>query len=124
IYQGVASHVFNSDLSNTFQENTTYRLGAHTFSAGLYVAEYGVEVDGRSRVFKLDAAGNQTSDVPITVGNNLNKINLVYGVYMQDTWKLTDKLSMNIGSRWDRVTGFAVDSQFSPTINFVYKARS
>jgi outer membrane receptor protein involved in Fe transport len=123
IYQGVASHVLNSDLSNTLQEDTTYRLGAHTLGAGLYVGEYGVESDDRSRVFKVDAAGNQTSDVPITVDNNLNKINLVYGVYVQDTWELTDKLSMNVGSRWDRVSGFAVDSQFSPTINFVYKVR-
>jgi len=51
----------------------------------------------------------------------LNKINLVYGIYLQDDWQITGKLSVNFGSRWDRVNGFTVNSQFSPTINFVYK---
>ena len=37
--------------------------------------------------------------------------------------RITDRLSLNIGSRWDRVTGFAINSQLSPTTNFVYKAR-
>ena len=124
IYQGVSSHVFNSDLSNTLQGDATWRVGgAHTFGAGMYLGEYGVEADNGSKVFKVDSAGNQISDVPITVGNNLNKINLVYGIYAQDTWKITDKLSINFGSRWDRLTGFAVDSQFSPTVNFVYRMR-
>jgi len=52
---------------------------------------------------------------------NLNKINLLYGMYVQDTWQITDKVIFNFGSRWDRVSGFTVDSQFSPTLNFVYK---
>jgi outer membrane receptor for ferrienterochelin and colicin len=55
---------------------------------------------------------------------NLNKINLIYGVYFEDSWRITNRLSVNFGSRSDRVTGFASGSQFSPTINFVYKART
>ncbi|HVN27381.1 MAG TPA: TonB-dependent receptor, partial [Candidatus Binataceae bacterium] len=49
---------------------------------------------------------------------------LVYGVYLEDTRELTDQLSVNLGARWDRVTGFTVDSQFSPTINFEYRPRA
>ncbi|MGB6552591.1 MAG: TonB-dependent receptor, partial [Candidatus Binataceae bacterium] len=67
--------------------------------------------------------GGVPLDTPISVISDLNKINLVYGVYIQDTWKLTHTLSVNYGSRWDRVSGFANDSQFSPTINFTWKAR-
>src|SRR5712664_3211058 len=61
---------------------------------------------------------------PISLTANLNKVNLVYGLYFEDTWQMTDRLSVNFGSRWDRVTGFTVDSQFRPTINFVYKPRT
>jgi len=125
LYQGVASHIFNSDLSNSLQGDFTYRLGggAHTIGAGFYLGEYGFEIDDHSLAFPVDANGAQKSTTPISVGANLNKINLVYGVYLQDTWRITEKLSVNFGSRWDRLQGFSVNSQFSPTINFVYKIR-
>jgi len=122
IYQGIASNVFTSDVSNTLAGDLTYRLGAlHELRGGFYFGEYGVESDQRSQVFPI--VTGQPAITPISVAANLNRINLVYGVYLQDTWRITDWLSLNIGSRWDRITGFTINSQFSPTINFVYKAR-
>ena len=123
IYQGISSNVFTSDLSNTLQGDLTYRLGAsHTFRGGFYMGEYGVESDQTSQVFAI--VMGQPAVTPVSRTANLNKINLVYCVYLQDDWQLTDKLSLNFGSRWDRVSGFTVNSQFSPTINFVYKPRT
>jgi len=123
IYQGVASNVFTSDRSNTFQGDLTYHLdSSHSFRGGFYLGEYGVESDQTSQVFPI--VMGQPLTTPTTVAADLNKINLVYGVYFEDTWQLTDRLSVNVGSRWDRVTGFTVASQFSPTINFVYRPRS
>jgi outer membrane receptor protein involved in Fe transport len=122
IYQGIAPKVFDSDFSNAVQANLTYRLGnEHTLRGGFYFGEYGVEADNTSQVFPIK--GGTTFTVPISITNDLNKINLVYGVYAQDTWQLSEKLSVNFGSRWDRVSGLVNDSQFSPTINFVYKPR-
>ena len=124
LYQGVSSHVFNSDFSNSIQGDVTYRPNrAHTFGAGFYFGEYGIEVDDHSLVFPVDGEGKQTQTTPASVGANLNKINLVYGLYIEDTWKITRDLSVNFGSRWDRLDAFSVDSQFSPTINFVYQPR-
>jgi outer membrane receptor protein involved in Fe transport len=120
IYQGIASNVFTSDLSNTLQGDLTYRLGAaHAWRGGFYLGAFGVESDQSSRVFPIEAGVPATS--PISVTADLNKINLVYGVYLENTWQVTDRLSVNFGSRWDRVTGFTSDSQFNPTINCVYK---
>ena len=121
IYQGIAPKVFDSDLSNAAQGNLTYRWNDHTFRGGFYFGEYGVEADNTSQVFPLK--GGVPLTVPISITTDLNKINLVYGVYFQDTWQLNEKLSVNFGSRWDRVSGLVNDSQFSPTINFVYKPR-
>ncbi len=122
IYQGIAPKVFDSDFSNAAQGNLTYRLGNdHTLRGGFYFGEYGVEADNTSQVFPIK--GGMTLTVPISITNDLNKINLVYGVYAQDTWQLSEKLSVNFGSRWDRVSGLVNDSQVSPTINFVYKPR-
>jgi outer membrane receptor protein involved in Fe transport len=120
IYQGIASKVFTSDLSNSLAGDLTYRMGtAHTLRGGFYFGEYGVESDQRSQVFPI--VMEQPLITPISVSADVNRINLVYGVYLQDTWRLTDRLSLNLGSRWDRVTGFTVNSQFSPTINLIYK---
>src|SRR5271163_1392560 len=121
IYQGIAPKVFDSDFSNSAQGNLSYRWNNHSFRGGFYFGEYGVEADNTSQVFPLK--GGVPLTVPISITTDLNKINLVYGVYFQDTWQLNEKLSVNFGSRWDRVSGLVNGSQFSPTINFVYKPR-
>jgi outer membrane receptor protein involved in Fe transport len=123
IYQGISSNVFTSDLANTLQGDLTYRLGAgHSLRTGFYMGEYGVESDQSSQVFPINTGITETS--PVMKVANLNKINLVYGIYLQDDWTITDNFSVNFGSRWDRVSGITNNSQFSPTINFVYKPRT
>jgi len=121
IYEGIASNVFTSGLSNTIQGDLTYRIGNHSLRSGLYLGEYGVESDQSSFVFPIGSNGSPAT-IPALRVANLNEINLVYGIYLQDAWKISEKLSVNFGSRWDRVTGFTAASQFSPTINFLYKA--
>lgn len=122
IYQGVSPKIFDSDFANALQGNFTYHLGnAHTFRTGFYFGEYGVEADDTSQAFPI--VGGKPETTPVSITSNLNKINLIYGVYLQDTWRMTEKLSVNFGSRWDEVSGLVNDSQFSPTINFVYKLR-
>jgi outer membrane receptor protein involved in Fe transport len=123
IYEGVSSHVFTSDLANTVQGDLTWRLGsAHVLRGGFYFGEYGVESDQTSQAFPI--AMDQPITSPISLNANLNKINLVFGLYLEDTWQINEKLKVNFGSRWDRVSGFTDASQFSPTINFAYKPRS
>ena len=40
-----------------------------------------------------------------------------YGVYIQDDWRVTDRLTVNAGLRYDLVTGFPIDQSQIP--NFV-----
>ena len=123
IYDGISSNVFTSDLSNTLEGDLTYRLAAaHSLRSGFYLGEYGVESDQSSLVFPIMMG--EPAIIPVARIANLNKINVVYGVYLQDDWQITNRLSVNFGSRWDRVTAFTTSSQFSPTINFVYKPRT
>jgi TonB dependent receptor/Carboxypeptidase regulatory-like domain/TonB-dependent Receptor Plug Domain len=124
LYQGVASTAFHSDLDNTLQGDLTYKLRAHTLSTGFYLGEYGVEADDASLVFKADENGNQLPPfVPIRVINNSNKINLLTGIYLNDTWQITEKFRANFGVRWDRLSGFTYNNQIDPTVNFVYLPR-
>jgi outer membrane receptor protein involved in Fe transport len=124
IYQGVASNVFNSDLSNSVQGDVSYQpVAAHSLRSGFYLGEYGVEIDESSMVFPTDAQGHQLQNTSITVGSNLNRIVMVGGVYAEDTWHVTDKFGVNFGARWDILSGFSNGDQLSPTINFFYQWR-
>ena len=45
------------------------------------------------------------------------------GTYLQDEWKLTPKLTLNYGGRFDVFTSsFDNEYQFSPRVNAIYKA--
>ncbi len=124
LYQGVASTAFHSDLDNTLQGDLTYKLGNHTLGAGVYLGEYEAEADDNSLVFKVDSAGNQEPPfTPVRAINNANKINLLSGIYLEDTWQITGKLRANAGLRWDRLSGFTYNNQINPTINLVYSPR-
>ncbi|MGH7814928.1 MAG: TonB-dependent receptor, partial [Candidatus Binataceae bacterium] len=122
LYQGIASTAFHSDLDNTLEGDLTWQLGAHTLGAGFYLGEYAVEADDNSLVFKVDSAGNQTGPpyTPVRAINNANKINLLSGIYLEDTWQLTEKFHANFGVRWDRLSGFTYNNQIDPNINLVY----
>ncbi len=121
IYEGVASDVSISDLSNSLEGDFTYQLGAsHTIGWGFYVGEYGVSTSQYSLTFPANSQGQQTSTTPIAVANSVYRLNMLYGIYLQDTYRITEKLSVNVGARFDLVRGFANGSQLSPTINFTY----
>ncbi len=124
LYQGIASTAFHSDFDNTLQADVTYKLGDHTLGAGGYLGEYGVEADDNSLVFKVDPITEMQVGppfFPVRVINNTNKINLLSGIYLEDTWQITEKLRANVGVRWDRLSGFTDRNQVDPTINLVYQ---
>jgi outer membrane receptor protein involved in Fe transport len=120
IFQGVASNASHNDLDNTLQADLTYTKGRHTLSTGVYFGEYRVRAGDTSQVFPVDTGGNQSSSTPITVINNAQATNLLSGVYVNDLWQITDRLKLNVGLRWDDVTGFTANNQVDPTINLTY----
>jgi TonB dependent receptor/TonB-dependent Receptor Plug Domain len=120
LYQGVASQASHKDFDNTLQGDATYRLDDHAFGAGFYLGAYHVSADANTLVFPVDAFGNQTSDVPIGITNDAHATNMVVGLYADDLWQIDPTLRLNIGLRWDSLTGFSHGNQFSPSINLTY----
>jgi outer membrane receptor protein involved in Fe transport len=124
IFNGVAGTIDRSNRANTLQADLSTPLGdAHTLRYGMYVSDEHPISNSVSLVFPADADGNQTSSTPIAIVDNAPRISArTYGVYMQDQWNLTDKLTMNYGVRADKVDAFVTESQLSPRLGFVYQA--
>lgn len=123
IYQGAASTASHEDHDTTLEGDMSLTLGAHTLGSGFYLGEYRVSANESSLVFPADAAGQQLTDVPVTVINNDHADNLVTGIYVSDLWRIAAPLTASLGLRWDSLSGFTSGQQLSPTLSLVYRPR-
>ncbi|OXC78049.1 TonB-dependent receptor [Caballeronia sordidicola] len=121
LYNGVAASDFHSDTANGVQVDTTYRLNEkHTLRAGIFFQQEHAVFNNDLNVFPADDDGNQLSDQPINIPNSSSKTGYLYSAYVQDEWKLTDKLTINYGLRYDKMDEYVSNSQLSPRIGLVY----
>lgn len=115
-FLGNASELFRSDSATGVQGDASLRLNErHTLRSGFFFSNEAVVSDNTATVF--DAANNI-----ITIqDNNPKGGNHLFGVYLQDEWKATDKLTLNYGLRYDRMNEFVKADQLSPRLGAVFK---
>jgi TonB dependent receptor len=121
LINGVASDITRESYSNGIQGDASYIINsAHTLRTGFTVSGEQSAVGNQSLVEPVDAAGNPI-DAPETISDDVSKVGWLAGVYAQDEWKLTDKLTMNYGARFDQMWEYVDANQLSPRISFTYK---
>ena len=59
-----------------------------------------------------------------TIPNNNYKAGGLYGIYIQDEWRVLPTVTINYGARFDVVDEFTHESQVSPRVNVVWKPTS
>jgi len=122
IFNGVASRVERAIFSNGLQADASYKLtDSHTIRGGLTFTAEHATVNTSNLVFPVDDMGSQTSSMPFDIPDNSSKTGYLYGIYLQDEWKITQQLTLNFGGRFDVVNAYVDESQFSPRINLVYQ---
>ena len=126
VFNGVASNVQRQSFANGLQGDGSYRLDdVHTLRTGFVVNAEQTEVGNSSLVLPTStgvAPCNATSlDTPCNVAENVSKLGWQLGVYLQDEWKLTDKLTLNFGVRFDQMYQFIDANQWSPRVSLTYK---
>jgi len=122
IYDGAASDVFRSSFVNGVQSDVSYRLPfANTARGGFYFSGENVYIGNHELVFPADSSGQQTSNVPFQIVDNVQITDWLYGGYLQDEWKPTEALTFNVGARFDLSDAFVRATQFSPRFGAVYK---
>ena len=123
IFNGLAGSENHSLDSQGIQIDSNYTLNdQHTFRFGLYVDIEEQHAADPLAVFPGDASGNQTGDVPLTLNQGDYKAGGLYGVYLQDEWKILPALTFNYGARFDIVDQFDHQNQLSPRANLTLQA--
>jgi outer membrane receptor protein involved in Fe transport len=123
IYNGVASRLDRYTLTGGTELDASYRLtDAHTLRGGYVLLEQHASSQSATEVFPTDpATGLQSSNIPERQILNQYKTGDIYGVYLQDEWKLTPQWTINYGARYDHVDEYVYEGQLSPRLNTVYQ---
>jgi hypothetical protein len=110
-----------------FRDDFTWTVGRHEWKAGVsFINEPVLDITfstGQSPLFVHleDSRTSPISNISFngSIGGgesgNIAKIpNKQYGIYLQDAWRVSDKLTLDLGVRYDLVTGFAFDQHENP----------
>ncbi|CAJ0688326.1 TonB-dependent receptor [Ralstonia holmesii] len=121
VYNGVAADITRRNEAYGVQGDASYKLtDKHTLRAGVFVQRERYVADNTASVFAADSSGAQTSTTPFTIVDNHSGSGTTMGVYLQDEWKPTDKLTVNYGARYDRVNTIVSEQQLSPRLGLTY----
>ena len=116
VFLGNASELFKSDVATGVQGDASYRLNdRHTVRSGIFFSNEAVVSNNTATVF--DASNN----IVTIQDNNPKGGNHLFGIYIQDEWKATNKLTFNYGLRYDKMNEFVTADQLSPRLGAVYQ---
>jgi hypothetical protein len=122
LFNGIASNVYRATFANGVQGDGSYRVNdAHTLRTGFSVTAEKTQNTNSSTVEPcVICDGTDNVDAPFTVTDSIAKLGYLYGVYVQDEWRVTNQLTINAGLRFDQMDEYVSANQLSPRINFVY----
>jgi outer membrane receptor protein involved in Fe transport len=122
LINGIASDISRQSYSNGIQADGSYVINpAHTLRAGFTVSAEKAWVDNTSIVEPCMVCDGTDTGPPMSITDDVTKLTWLAGVYAQDEWKITDKLTMNAGLRFDQMWQFVDANQLSPRLSFTYK---
>ncbi|MDB5738174.1 MAG: TonB-dependent receptor [Sphingomonas bacterium] len=124
LFNGQAQAASKRDFAVGFQTEAAYKLSdAHTIRGGVVIERDRGTSRTVTSVFPVDDDGVQTGQ-PISIAESGAQTEMTYSAYLQDEWKLSQKLTFNFGGRFDRYDGYRAQQQFSPRANIVWQPGS
>ena len=116
LLNGIASDISRVSYTNGVQGDASYLVNpAHTVRMGFTVSGENSWVDNTSLVQNNATLATQS------ITDDAAKLGWLAGVYAQDEWRITDRLTMNAGARFDQMWQYTDANQLSPRVSFTYK---
>jgi outer membrane receptor protein involved in Fe transport len=123
LFNGVAQTAARSVQSVGEQTDASWRVNdQHTIRTGFQVTVERNVSSTDSLVLPVDGNGVQTSDQPFDIHDGEGKTGSLFGVYVQDEWRILPRVTVNYGLRFDQVNEYTNENQVSPRINVVWRA--
>ncbi len=131
-FKGVAARVFRDILTLGLQADFTYRAGAdNTVRGGLLLDAARARANNKVSVFAAeDDDVNPINGkwiakaAPFTIADNHTQRGYDANFYLQDEWKATERLTVNLGARFENVQAYVRENQVSPRFSAVYQLSS
>ncbi len=123
LFNGVSQTAARSVMSTGEQTDASWRVNdQHTIRAGFQILGERNVSKSDSLVVSVPADGSAApSDSPFNIHDGNGKTGTLFGTYIQDEYRVTPKLTINYGLRFDRVNEYTDENQISPRINAVWK---
>lgn len=122
IFNGEASQVYRNIYAEGNQGDFSYVINDyHTLRFGNTFQVESAVANSTNQVFS-ELEDESYSTIPEEIVVDSHNMGYLWGFYLQDEWKITDKLILNYGGRFDSVNGYINENQLSPRINMVFEA--
>ncbi|MEA2740494.1 MAG: hypothetical protein QOH05_3801 [Acetobacteraceae bacterium] len=122
LFNGIAQQATRTDQAYGIQSDASWVASErHTIRFGMLAQEEGVTSKSFSDVLPVDASGTPTTDQPTAIADTARKQGGLYGVYVQDEWRILPTVTINSGLRFDGVSEYTNETQLSPRLNVVWK---
>jgi hypothetical protein len=121
LFKGASISAQNSDLTGGFQLEAQAKLSsAHNFRLGLDGSWTGSDNDLALAVLRVDPAGRQVSDLPVTLPDSVFERRQTLSAFVQDEWRVGGGFTLNPGLRFDHAGGPGGGATLSPRVSLVW----
>jgi len=110
-----------------FQDTVNYVVGSHTLKGGLdvqLIESENLALSDATGTYNFDSVAEFVSSRVIrfrqNFGTNSVQNNKYYGIFLQDEWRATSKITLSAGLRYERETIIDDTNNFGPRIGIAY----
>lgn len=122
MFNGISPWARRYNLATGMQGDGSWKVASdHTIRGGFLVQRERATSITYGQVLPVDGSGNPTTDQPMGVTFGSDQIGWMYGLYLQDEWKLSPTVTVNYGMRFDAIDANTQENQLSPRINAVWQ---
>ena len=122
LFNGIAQTAYRRSIATGTQDDGSFQLNPDvTLRAGLLIQAERSTFATNSQVLLTGPTGAQLTDQPTSIPDSGGKTGWLYGMYLQEEWKVVPTVTFNFGTRFDVVDQFTHENQISPRFNVAWQ---